>query len=229
MHKDTVQVKIGGRYTSALVDSGAAVTIMSKIFYEKAAFQVKIGGRYTSALVDSGAAVTIMSKIFYEKAAFDDKTLDPPDFPDVTGASGKKLLVFGKKEVEIVINGYKYDYDVHVVDGLHQGLILGVDFLCCNNIELKFSEQNYMQIPEGKERNICLIKTSAGLTRTVDTVVIPKRGEINIIIVSISRRKTGDEVLLEPQQNWAKMHIHAAKCLVKVQNGRSSQERTKGV
>ena len=34
------------------------------------------------------AAVRITSKIFYEKAAFDDKTLDPPDFPDVTGASG---------------------------------------------------------------------------------------------------------------------------------------------
>ena len=182
--------------------------------------QVKIGGRYTSVLVDSGAAVTIMSKIFYEKAAFDDKTLDPPDFPDVTGASGKKLLVLGKKEVEVVINGYKYDYDVHVVDGLHHGFILGVDFLCSNDIELKFSEQNYMQIPEGKERNICLIKTSAGLARTVDTVVIPKRSEININ-VSVSRRKTGDEVLLEPQQNLAKMHIHAAKCLVKVQNGRA--------
>lgn len=171
-------------------------------------------------MVDSGASVTIMSSAFFEKSNFSDKILRDPDFSRITGVSGQRLKVLGKKNIPFVINGCKYSYDVHIVEGLHHAFILGIDFLCAHNIRLNFSRNNTLEIPEEPVPNVCLIRTSAGLARAASAVVIPKQSEM-IIPVLVSRRKSGDEVLLEPQQNLGKMHLSAAKSLVKVQGGKA--------
>lgn len=38
MSNNTVKVNVKGQITSAIVDSGAAVTILSKVFFEKTAY-----------------------------------------------------------------------------------------------------------------------------------------------------------------------------------------------
>ena len=182
--------------------------------------EVKVGGRITSALVDSGAGVTIMDKAYFDKTNFSDSKLDPPDFESITGVGGHKSLVLGKMNMEFVMRGARYTYMVHVVKGLHHSFILGIDFLSAFNVRIFFSEQNTLEIPDGSEPKVCVIKTSAGLARTASAVTIPKRSEITIPVL-VSRRNTGDIVLLEPQQNLAKLHLVAAKCLVKVQRGKA--------
>ena len=52
------------------------------------------------------------------------------------------------------------------------------------------------------------------------TVTLPTRSETEIM-VKLSRRKDGEEVLLEPVPELAKLHLAAARCLVKVTNGKA--------
>ena len=124
--------------------------------------EVKVGGHITSALVDSGAGVTIMDKAYFDKTNFSDSKLDPPDFESITGVGGHKSLVLGKMNMEFVMRGARYTYMVHVVKGLHHSFILGIDFLSAFNVRIFFSEQNTLEIPDGSEPKVCVIKTSAG-------------------------------------------------------------------
>ena len=88
-------------------------------------------GLHTTALVDSGASVSLMSKQFFDKTVYASTIshLPPPDFESITGVSGTSLPVMGKFEVNFAINKRRYQYTVHVVEGLHHSFILGVDFM----------------------------------------------------------------------------------------------------
>lgn len=177
---------------------------------------VNVLGQKTSALVDSGAAVTIISKQFFEKTAFNGSKLQTPNFPNVVGASGRRLEVLGKLDLEFTINGAQYSFCVHVVDGLHHSFILGVDFLCATNTTLTFSGTNTMHIPDDNgSPNVCTISTNAGLGRLSKPIMVPQRSEMNVEI-KISRQKHNVEVLLEPHENLFSKGLNAAKCLVKI-------------
>lgn len=118
------------------------------------------------------------------------------NFSNVVGASGKELHVLGKTNIEFTINGAKYSFCVHVVDGLHHSFILGVDFLCATNTTLTFSCTNTMHIPDKNgSPNLCTISTNAGLGRLTKPITIPQRSEMN---VNIKMLKHNAEVLVEP-------------------------------
>ena len=85
---------------------------------------------------------------------------------------------------------------------------------------MSFAGDHTIEIPDDVSPNVCMIKTQSGLARASTTVTLPKRSETEIM-VKLSRRKDGEEVLLEPVPELAKLHLAAARCLVKVTNGKA--------
>ena len=69
--------------------------------------------------------------------------------------------------------------------------------------------------------NICLIQTSAGLARNMKAVSISPQHECNIGI-KISKRNSGDIILLEPVKDIQSLNLMIAKCLVKLVKMRRS-------
>ena len=64
------------------------------------------------------------------------------------------------------------------------------------------------------------LNTNEGLARTKKAVTIPKFSE-TLKSVSISHRKNGDTVLLEPLRTLDHVHIKAARSLVNIKNGKA--------
>lgn len=179
--------------------------------------KVNVKGQITSAIVDSGAAVTILSKVFFEKTAYFGSELQNPDFLHVIGASGQRLAVLGKLDVEFTINNARYTFSAHIVDGLHHSFILGIDFLSATNTTITFASTNIMHIPDKQESpNVCVVNTNSGLARLTHPVEIPARSEM-VVQVRISRQQQQDrEVLLEAHDKLLAKNLSAAKCLIKV-------------
>lgn len=110
---------------------------------------------------------------------------------------------------------------VHVVDGLHDAFILGVDFLCAYDTVLRFSKENTMLIPNAYgEANVCVISTENGYARAKCAITIPQRCEMNVP-VHMSRHNNGDVVLLEPHSDLETLQLCAARCCVQVNSGQT--------
>lgn len=92
---------------------------------------IQIGGCNISGLVDLGVFVLIINRDFLGKIFYVNNELLLLEFNLVKGVSGRLLLVIGKLNVEIFINGQSYLFMVNVVDGLYYVFILGVDFFMC--------------------------------------------------------------------------------------------------
>lgn len=119
------------------------------------------------------------------------------------------------------MKGNSQDFVVHVVDGLHHSLILGVDFLCSRNATLQFSSTNIMHIPTNTGTvNVCALTTSNGFARTVGSVIVPSRSE-SYVQVKVSRHHNGATLLLETADNILSHSLAVAKCLVKVKQGKA--------
>lgn len=67
---------------------------------------------------------------------------------------------------------------------------------------------------------VCSLRTNTGYARTVKPIKLPANSEIDIP-VKIARVSTNDEVLLEPLSSLANESILGAKCLIKVNKGKS--------
>lgn len=129
--------------------------------------------------------------------------------------------MIGKLKTDIFINGQSYPFMVHVVDGLHDAFILGVDFLCAYDTVLRFSKENTMLIPNAYgEANVCVISTENGYARAKCAITIPQRCEMNVP-VHMSRHNNGDVVLLEPHSDLETLQLCAARCCVQVNSGQT--------
>ncbi|CAC5392664.1 Retrovirus-related Pol polyprotein from transposon 297 [Mytilus coruscus] len=163
---------------------------------------IDINGRKTHALIDTGAEITCCSFNFYSKLALSDK-LSQSDIPSITGVSGHRLQVLGKVNLPISFKGAVFNYHVYVIDGLHHSFIVGWDFLHANKINIDFSK-SVLQVPDKENADIpkvCMIQTtSTGLARTYYPVTISPFCEMNVG-VKISKRNSGEIVLLEPVNN----------------------------
>ena len=67
---------------------------------------------------------------------------------------------------------------------------------------------------------VCTLQTNTGYARTVKPVTLPANSEVDIQ-VKIAWVATDEEVLLEPLSKLANVNIMGAKCLIKVNKGRS--------
>jgi len=183
---------------------------------QKNTVNVNIRGKKTKALVDSGADISCISTIFLEKAFYANAKLDKSPILFVKGVGQKQLRVLGKLKIPISFNDANILTYVHVVESLPHSLILGHDFLTTNKVSLDFNT-NTMCLNEDSSKMYPLV-TSAGMVRADNPVVVPANHEMNIS-VKISRRKTGEIVLVEPIKS--QFEVVSAKCIVQIQKGKS--------
>ena len=177
---------------------------------------VDVQGRKTHCLLDTGAMITCCSSDFFKKLSHDNK-LCKSEYFSVTGVGGTRSKVLGKVKLPLSFKGTVFHHFVHVVEGLQHSLIIGIDFMQQHGVQLDLAT-NIMHLPNTPK--ICTLQTSAGLARNLATVTIPPQHECNIGI-QISKRNSGDIVLLEPVNDIQGLNLMTAKCLVKINNKKS--------
>lgn len=131
---------------------------------------------------------------------------------------GGHLKVLGKLKLPLSFKGVTFIFFVHVVDRLPHSLIIGLYFLQKHQVTLNLAD-NTMSF-YNDSGNVCLMKTNGGLVRVAKTTTLPLLSE-NILSVKVSKRYSGDEVLLVPLLDMQTLNLLGAKCLVKDKNGQS--------
>ena len=179
---------------------------------------VFVNGVKTNALVDTGASISVISTSFLSKTSFENSLLQTPDYQYVNGVGGH-LKVLGKLKLPITFKGGTFSFPVHVVDRLPHSLIIGLDFLQKHQVTLNLAENTMTFYNDSAKVNV--LKTNSGLARVAKTITVPPFSE-NIVSVRVSKRYSGEEVLLEPTTEIQNLNILGAKCFVRVRNGQSA-------
>lgn len=125
--------------------------------------------------------------------------------------------MLGQITLPLCFNDVIYNYNLHVIENLHHSIIIGVDFMEVNKVTIDFSNE---QITLSDEAYVCPLITSTGLARASMPLKILKHAEY-LVPVKISKRKNGEQVLLEPLPSLAKLNLMAARCLVTVSKGQA--------
>ena len=187
-------------------------------YMTKITVNVSVNERKSSTLCDTGATVSCISKQFFDKAFPEQKPkINPCHIKSIVGVGGTHHPVLGVIEIVIKFGTLGLTYPFYVIEDLHNSIILGHDFMEAHNVTLDI---------RGKKMNIqndvkvCNLQTNTGYARTIKPVALPANSEIDIN-VKIARINTGDEVLLEPLGKLSYENIMGAKCLVKVNKGKS--------
>ncbi|VDI02278.1 Hypothetical predicted protein [Mytilus galloprovincialis] len=134
------------------------------------------------------------------------------------GVGGTRSRVLGKILLPLSFKGTVFQQYVHVIEGLQHSLIIGVDFMLSHKVKIDFDSQTLCF--KDTEQEICTFKANTGLARSLLTVTIPPQHETNISI-KISKRNSGDIVLLEPNDEIQGLNLMSAKCLVKINKGKA--------
>ena len=177
---------------------------------------VHVGLRKTKALLDTGAQISLVSFNFFQNSEFSKNQLLVPDYDVVRGVSGKHLPIVGKIQLPIDIENKVFWTSVHIVKGLNQSLILGLDFMEKQNVCLNLGSKT-IKITDA---NITTpLETKQHFARTAQKVTIPSKHEM-LIPVRISRLKRQQVVLLEPWGSLEDKSLLGAKTLSSVLNQR---------
>ena len=177
---------------------------------------VHIGLKKTKALIDTGAQISLLSLGFFQKSELSKEPLLSPDYDVVRGVSGNHLPIVGKIKVPIDIENKIFWTHVHIVKGLNQAVILGLDFMEQHNVSLHLGQKT-IKIAES---NVTFpIQEKFHFARTAQKVVIPPNKE-TIIPVKISRLKRQQVVLLEPWESLENRSLLGAKTISSVKNQR---------
>lgn len=126
--------------------------------------------------------------------------------------------MLGKLKLPLSFKGVTFTFVVYVVDRLPHSLIIGLDFFQKHQVTLNLAD-NTMSF-YNDSANVCLMKTNGGLVRVAKSTTLPPFSE-NILSVKVSKRYSGEEVLLEPLPDMQTLNLLGAKCLVKVKNCQS--------
>ena len=105
---------------------------------DKCTCHVRVGKRRLRALVDSGASVSIIAKHVLSR---DDKIL--PASVDLRTVSGQSLSVLGQIRLKMKIGHSVISHSFHIVNGINNSMILGMDFICQNNVVLDFNKTGH--------------------------------------------------------------------------------------
>lgn len=179
--------------------------------------EVNIGLRNTKSLVDTGSQITLISHFFLKSTEFKDHKLSKPDYDVIKGVSNNTLPILGKILLPFEINHKIFWNPVHVVKGLNQTVIIGVDFMERHNVSLHYKSKT-IQIADSN--NSIPIEIKSHFARTAQKIVVPPKHEM-IIPVKISKLPKNQKVYLEPCENLITKQLLAAKTIACVQNRRS--------
>ena len=173
---------------------------------------IHVGLKKTNALVDTGSQLTLASNTFFQKSEFKSQTLAAPDYDLIKGVGGNLLQIIGKISLPIQINHKTFNTYVHIVKGLSQSVIIGLDFLEKHNAQINLGSRTI----DISEVNITVpYETKTHFARTAEKVTIPPKHEV-IVPVKISRLKHQQTVLLEPADTLADKSLLGAKSLSKI-------------
>ena len=187
-------------------------------YMTKNTVNVSINNRKSSALCDTGASVSCISKQFFDKAFLKDKpNINPCHVKYIIGVRGTNHQVLGVVEINVNFGTLGLTYPFYVVEELHHSIILGHDFLEAHSVTLDIRGKKMIIQDHVK---VCSLQTNTGYARTVKSINLPANSEIDVQ-VKIARVNTSDEVLLEPLARLANENLLGAKCLVKVNKGKS--------
>ena len=175
---------------------------------------VHIGMKRTKALLDTGAQISLASHAFFQNSEFSNTELLAPDYDVVRGVSGNHLPILGKIQLPIDIENKIFWSSIHIVKGLNQAVILGLDFMEKHNVSLNLGTKT-IKIAESNVTSP--VETKLHFARTSQRVVIPPKHE-TLLPVRISRLKRQQVVLLEPWGSLEDNSLVGAKTLSMVQN-----------
>lgn len=201
-------------------DSSSSANVCANFtaYMTKNTVNVSVNDRKSNALCDTGASVSCISKQFFDKAFPAHKpNINPCNIKSIVGVGGTHHPVLGVVIVNVKFGTLGLSYPFYVVEDLHHSLILGHDFMEAHNVTLDIKGKKMLIQDQVK---VCSLRTNTGYARTVKPIKLPANSEIDIP-VKIARVSTNEEVLLEPFSRLANESILGAKCLVRVNKGKS--------
>ena len=200
------------------ISSFANVCANFTAYMTKNTVSVSVNDKKSNALCDTGASVSCISKHFFDKAFPNVKpNINPCHIKSIVGVGGTHHPVLGVVLIDVKFGTLGLSYPFYVVEDLHHSLILGHDFMETHSVTLDIKGKKMIIHDNVK---VCSLRTNTGYARTVKPIKLPANSEIDIP-VKIARVSTNDEVLLEPLSSLANESILGAKCLIKVNKGKS--------
>lgn len=186
----------------------------------KNTISIHVGLTRTNALVDTGSQLTLASETFLQNSQFKNMQLERPDYDVIKGVGGKYLQILGKTHLPIQIDHKTVNTKIHIVKGLHQSVIIGLDFLEKHHAKIDLASKTI----EISECNATVtFQTRSHFARTMGKTVIPPKHEA-IIPVKISRLNHNQTILLEPCESLINKSILGAKTISKINKQKASMK-----
>ena len=164
-------------------------------------------------LLDTGASISCISRTFLDITNLSGYELLPSDIPAISGVGGEKHKVLGMLNVSIMISRAQFQFKFYVIQDIQHTVILGIDFLNAHKAEIDLSrkvvhfDDKLVQAP--------FKESLSGLGRIFQPTTIPENSKMDVQI-AVSRRKLGEQVLLEPRPTLNTYNLAGAKCIVTV-------------
>ena len=172
-----------------------------------------VGKKNVNCLLDSGASISCISNSYLTNTSLHGTRLQPSDIPEIAGVGGERHKILGILETHITISKAKFKCKFYVIDRIQHPVILGIDFLTAHKVDIDFGSK--LVYIEDNLVHTSLIQSNDGLARIVVPTEIPPNSQINVL-VRVSRRKAGEQVLLEPSSTLNNRNLAGARCMVKL-------------
>ena len=191
------------------------VKIHSAPLEENSLIFVKVGVNKVKTLVDTGAQISCVTQALVQRS-FPNIELQRSKLHCVSGVCGEKHLILGEVELPVKIDGLILYHKFHVLQRLHQTLILGVDFLKAHQANLDFSS-NILSLKNGFAQVAVLTQMSENVAKITKDTVIPPLSQVTVP-VNIFCAPEHSSVLLEATDSvQGKYNLAGGKCLTKVE------------
>ena len=183
------------------------------------------------ALIDTGASISCISQsLLYKLLSTSDdlqhEKLASSAFSNVTGVGGELHKIKGTVQLKVKIKNQIFIQDFHVLDELHQNLIIGMDFLKHFKAVIDMISQTLTLHINDQQvtTKLCEPPSVSSLLRTYQNCMLPAQSE-TLVPVRVNKKIWNQPMscmLAEPTINLAsKFSISAARCLIAVKEGKS--------
>ena len=179
---------------------------------QKCLIPIRLGNCKVRALLDSGSTISAINGNLFQKSEFASLPLKTPKVLHIIGAGGATHPIQGQIDLQFSIGGLLLSQTFYVIPAFRQSMILGTDFLQKNEACLDW-QNNTLSLRQNTV-NVNIIHMSQGFARVSKTTDIPPNSIQNIKI-RLSKTKSNETVLLEPNLKTTKYSFVAAKCLIK--------------
>ena len=163
-------------------------------------------------LVDTGAAISCIDKSKFDKLGFKESDLEDIS-TTLTAASGNDLKVYGKINLNFLIDNISMSQDFIVADLDEIEGILGIDMLEISQAQIDIAKSSLIMpdnivIKLSKQSN-----KHCALIRIKEKLVLPASSE-SVIQVKIPKNVKNGDMLVEPNMRLAKSGILVSSALV---------------